>query len=1793
MADLKDRIAAARAKINNEEETNSGSELEERIAAARANLGTTGTPAETVAPANQLSAGVPLSATAKPTYGVTQRLSVENPAMTVAAQKAAAEEKSAPKDSAGQGQEDTFRGGREYGGGGREEESLLTQLKEDFLPDSWSDFGKGLAYNAERVAAGLLGAGENVTDFLGTGFYKALEGITSLGGLAPNAVSEWSGNAAEKFLQNSISRDYEESIRERYDPSRAEEMSSGVAQSVAQILLDVAVGKGLAKIASGGMALVDDAADAVKASKWGKAVFGTQAAGGGANEAYSEGASTGQALQYGAATGTMEVLIESIAGGIPGLGEGKLSQIVQKVTANPVVNKALDVLGEGGEEGISAILSPFIKRAVYDKDAELATADEIAESVILGIVSSALLQGLEIPGFLSNVTQNSKTAKGLPDDFFDVSLTDPLQVVSNLGTTDAGQKKTASGVETVEESTSVDTDPAKHTPQEQAVIEAYQAGTDESLKETFESYFDRPEQGFSRHNISSVSKRQAADAEALLGGEYIGYKNAINSNGIQHILNEHGPNGTVDTSLADMNDLARMGYILDNYDKVEVVTYSSGEADLSSEFRTKDNEPAPMLKFSKKVNGTYYVVEAIPESKYKKFWVVSAYMQNADSGTQAPNANDPGTTPNASLASSPSADVTVPQATPEVKPESDPLDIWDLSKPMTSGNVSNSGTMTVDEVAGLPMFKRVEPLEKTGAAAKTQQAAENAAEMQQEAEVAALEEIKQLYPKMKAAKKYMNEVREQIELSDEDNRLVSAMVRGLVRVEDLDPQKVNAPEVTKVYRAAAEYEAYARKIREWNKARKQKLKDRADELLETSLQWKDKLVGLLYQRETLERNIRDIVPDENVAEALIAEYYTPVQKNEAESNRTKEAYRTRVKNLNISRSVAAGNEVSEAYAVQLLGEAEDNIRMLKKNRSSKAKRDGKTAQEWEAEIANLWEKSPNLDQDKIRSAVGEFHKIYDELFEQMNEARVRNGYEPVDYRSGYFPHFQADDGGDGLLRQFGKELGIATEVTPLPTSINGITHRFKPGIRWFGNAQKRTGFDTTYDAVEGFDRYINGVADVIHHTDDIQRLRALSGQIRYRSSDEGTRKQLKAIDADTTLSETEKQSMRDEVYKNGKFALGNFVVDLEEYTNLLANKRSQADRNMEQKLGRNAYNVMKKLESRVAANMVAVNPGSWLTNVVALTQGSAGLETKHLLQGMWSTLQSYKTDDSIANQSTFLTNRKGSDPLVQTWQKKASAKLSKPMEVIDQFTAGALVRARYQQNLSEGMSEAAAMDEADSWVAGVMAGRSKGSMPTLFSQQNPITKLFTQFQLEVNNQYSYLFKDIPRDTKEKGTAALAMALLKFAIGAFLYNELYEKLVGRRPALDPIGILNDTVGDLTGYELPNLVDLGVGAVTRDMPSFQTEKTSLSTAAGNLGTALAEELPFNSLLGLAGLDVGRVPIASAIPDVTNFTSGRNIGKELLKPLTYLALPFGGGQVKKAVEGVTAVAKGGSYKKDAEGNDKLQYPVYSDSPLETAANLAKAVTFGKSSLGTAQDWVESGFQTWDAGYTTAYQNMREAGMGEREAYEILSAMKAAEKPAEKLGTLAEQNLSDDMTQKLAGLVLGTELTTEEGNKTAYAKLLDAEKELGLTAAEYLAYYEKYGGQAVGQDKLREAYDLGVGVEDYLDYYAGKKEYDSDGNGSYSTAELIQSIEGSGMTGDARIGMYLLNFPEWGEKAQKNGIGINVFIDYKIATNGLKSKENVLAAINRMRVSSQTKDKLYLVAGYGESGLKDAPWN
>ena len=952
------------------------------------------------------------------------------------------------------------------------------------------------------------------------------------------------------------------------------------------------------------------------------------------------------------------------------------------------------------------------------------------------------------------------------------------------------------------------------------------------------------------------------------------------------------------------------------------------------------------------------------------------------------------------------------------------------------------------------------------------------------------EETKQMWAQLKDARRVVEKAQSKTLLTEADQKIVNRLLRG-----ETSPDYVagleNGQQILKVYEAKADYDMLALKLKAWNAQRKQGLRDFAEQALTEAeaVKWVDKVMGIQYQRETMERNIRDIarkgkVSDEKANE-FINKYFWPVHENESKRKNYLVQQQNRIKALKLDRQVRKGNLVSESYAVQWLGEAEFNRDYLKQHPRVE-RRGGMTFDEWNAAIQEFEKQNPNLDLGKVRAAVKVFHEVYDKLFQDMNRVRIENGYEPVNYLQGYFPHFQENEEGGSILQKFARAAGIEGDVSPLPATINGLTANFKPGIRYMANIQNRLGYATAYDALQGFDRYIEVATDVIFHTADIQRLRALATQIRYRASDEGLKQRIDAIMMNPFLNPDEANEQVTNLTKEGRYGLSNFVDELDEYTNLLAGKKSRLDRGMERFFNRKVYNVLKKFYSRVGANMVAANVGSALTNFIPITQAWSQVSTTDVLRGMWDTLKNYKTADGLDAASTFINNRSGYGRLAMSTMDKVSAGAGWLMESIDTFTTGSVVRARYYQNLRRGMSEMSAMQEADQFASGIMADRSKGSMPTLYSARNPLVKLFTQFQLEVNNELSWIFKDMAREERKKGVAALAKAMFKFLIGAWIYNEFYESIVGRRAALDPLDIINDTVGDFTGYQLPNTVQAAVSGKW----DFTKEKPGTEQAITNLEGAILSELPGMQVVNVLGLDEkwgveidsGRIAVDSAIPsfakirkaiwssneDMAPAKKAKTITDELIKPGLYLATPFGGGQIRKAYQGATAAARGGSYTVDNEGRDILQYPVYNDNPADRAKSWAQALLFGKTATEEAQSWVESGFKSLSAKETSAYQGMTEGGTDQRESYAFVTAMKKVNDKNAKLAMLYAYDIPQNAKTAYYYSVMASD---EEQAK------MDALAADGVGYDDYMqykqTYFKQFGTQTVSQERIQTVLD------------------------------------------------------------------------------------------------------------------------
>lgn len=833
--------------------------------------------------------------------------------------------------------------------------------------------------------------------------------------------------------------------------------------------------------------------------------------------------------------------------------------------------------------------------------------------------------------------------------------------------------------------------------------------------------------------------------------------------------------------------------------------------------------------------------------------------------------------------------------------------------------------------------------------------AEHIASERSKLESRQVERVKGALSQVKKLKRGLDNVKSKYPtLTKGDTDVISSLHSGGLTLKDIE-NRANYNEIKEVFEAEGNLRKEQRIIELYNKQRRESLREDAMEALKNSDDWKDKKAGILYARETQQRNIRDIVKNDTDADLINARYFDPVKKNEADMTRFINEMTERVK--------AFGLNKWESKAAQMVGEKasyEESLANSDGMSDALVEMYKKGLADVNTALDDLLKRhGKDIDLAKCENAANGMRPIFEELFEKANDAYIRNGYSPIEHRKGYFPHFigvEDDTAKAELFNVLGKNQN------EIPTDIAGLTLTFRPGKTWFGHALERAGTKTTYDLHQGFDRYVRGIADVIYHTDDIQRLRALDNAIRYKYSDAGRQERIHEISNNLSLSPEERANQINLVY-NGNDGnsmishLSNYVSNLTDYTNGLAGKKTDFDRTPEKLFNRKIYQISSYLSRQFAANAVGANIGVALSNFIPFTQAVSQVGMGEMLNAMYETVKSYAAADGFIDKSDFLTSRKGTEQTFMTNMQKLSKTASVPFEVIDMFVAETIVRAKYNQNIKAGMSADAAMKDANSFTGGLMADRSKGALPTIFNSKSTFAKLFTMFQVETNNQLSYMFKDLPRDLKDKGTGAIAFGFFKMFLAAFLFNELDEKYgTGRRRAFDPINLVRSAVVDFTGGK--------------------DGKTSKSDAAINLWSNVASEVPF--IGNVLGGDGGMSHLESMTPNIANIVRAigaedadgsyvkQQVGNEFKKPLFYLLPPLGGAQAKKTYEGIKTFIDGGSYRKNKKGEDQLQYRVDQD-----PGNFVRMALFGKWSPKEAQDYVDSGFKMYTPTYTNAYKN------------------------------------------------------------------------------------------------------------------------------------------------------------------------------------------------------------------------------
>lgn len=532
--------------------------------------------------------------------------------------------------------------------------------------NNYLDDNESFKYLAGRAKTGLLGAIQGVGNALSYLFQaKEPEGYdwdnpVMTGDQFAESVSglkqtfSFADTDAQKFAQRYAGRNI----------PAAQQTAGSVAEGVAGMIPTIA-----ANIAVPGSSLY---------------VLFTQAAGSATTDALQRGASGQNAVAYGVANGALEVLTEKMFDGVAGVfGKGAaddaLQSLVRRVTQNEGAQNALltiaDSLGEGFEEFVSEFGDKVLADLLLkDDDRNFRTVlSDAGDSFLVGALTSAVMQAAgsitknttpkqaaekvndilqedirqeSVNASVREAAQQSALDRGMletmrPEAFQTpawAELTDTQQTTQGVAESGAGgvatggeTNKTASAY-TETESTSVNDNPAVHTPQEQAVIEAYKRSADDGLKGFIERVRGLKDNNFRskiRTTIETQTDNAARAAAALTGVDTTGFTNVIKGNTVTHIDNRHGVNGIADHSMQNIEDFSRIGFVLDNFTNAEVVpakNVDSETAKLSREWRNSDNTHAPLVQFSMPVNGTYYVVEAVPASNAHVMAVVSAYM---------------------------------------------------------------------------------------------------------------------------------------------------------------------------------------------------------------------------------------------------------------------------------------------------------------------------------------------------------------------------------------------------------------------------------------------------------------------------------------------------------------------------------------------------------------------------------------------------------------------------------------------------------------------------------------------------------------------------------------------------------------------------------------------------------------------------------------------------------------------------------------------------------------------------------------------------------------------------------------------------------------------------------------------------------------------------------------------------------------------------------------------------------------------------------------------------------------
>lgn len=713
------------------------------------------------------------------------------------------------------------------------------------------------------------------------------------------------------------------------------------------------------------------------------------------------------------------------------------------------------------------------------------------------------------------------------------------------------------------------------------------------------------------------------------------------------------------------------------------------------------------------------------------------------------------------------------------------------------------------------------------------------------------------------------------------------------------------------------------------------------------------------------------------------------------------------------------------------------------------------------DAANSKKRTDTLSFEKLQSSIDNdakrinaFKREYENAQQKLEDAKfraarldeeIRNG-EPLHQRKieplkNYYHHVGAFD--SGILSLIGSKSIVGETVAGKVSDSNtatvvartidrlidsilgkndiapgmvGVSDNTKPRVRFQGIMEHRKGGAYKLNSFESMAEYI-GIADYMLAFDEYtSNIRDITNILR---------------------------SAADKIDKAGDTSrnANSFIKWLDDWNNMLTGKTSPLDRGVQDIVGRNVMNGVKKLNSLVRSSTLLNNFRS------ALIQPSAVANAKHYIPNPldWvrggryiANAMSGKADYAdVMSRSNFLSQRDmltPNDILNYTASRKVKNAQAKMLS-IGQNAADKLIWwtafAKYDEasktpggleklNASYSRTYENAIDFADDITRKSVAGRGVGEQPITI--KSTVVDALAPFQTEVVNQYHAFVENVGtllgKGSTMEQRARAAAGLVSYEISAFAINSLFKAMFGDSAlGFDFFGALfaaltggddedeDDTVLKRLGRETTATIMGGLPFASAYTPLLMDTETAKSIF-GEDGN------PSRYGTGMMG--------TNAVADLAKtFLFDKNAtGWDKANALAAF-FPYGGKQIVRTAQGLSTVIQGGSYKTNKDGEEQLQFRVD-----KNAENYIKGGLFGKWALDGARDYVAGGFKPLSADHTKAYKNAIANGVDGAYFLVLLNEYKALEPIKD-----AEGNTEKSKKQQFREILFNdTELTPEQ---------------------------------------------------------------------------------------------------------------------------------------------------------------------